>query len=184
MLENIKKLADIYGFTIREYKHKNNNCVAIEAMTIDNTKIDWIRCNLSTNMAYVVGDTDQCNIWFHRTRPDLKPGMIIDFVKDLNQALELGENGFLLEELIDPEDWQEIAGVHDAYNDTLYTNSDLITDRQEKIYKINVTWESFGVIDVKASSLKEAQRLAIEEGSLPEANYVPDSIKLLKDISG
>ena len=70
----------------------------------------------------ITGNTDQCNLWFYDTRPDLTPEKLIEFVKDLNEALEPDEP-ILLKTLIDPEDWQEIAEVRDASNDERYINN-------------------------------------------------------------
>lgn len=53
-----------------------------------------------------------------------------------------------------------------------------------KIYRINVVWSEWGVMEIKANNLKEAERKAIEEESLPDGNYVSGSITLDKDIDG
>ena len=52
----------------------------------------------------------------------LTPEKIIGFIKDLNEALEL-DKPIPLKTLIDPEDWQEIAGVQNAYDDERYMNN-------------------------------------------------------------
>ena len=82
----------------------------------------WIKYNMKEDTFSIIGNTDQCNFWFYDTRPDLTPDKLIEFVKDLNWALEPDEP-ILLKTLIDPEDWQEIAGVRDAYEDTRYINN-------------------------------------------------------------
>jgi|LSQX01.3.fsa_nt_gb hypothetical protein len=49
----------------------------------------------------------------------------------------------------------------------------------KKIYKIPVTFEMYGVMEVEAASLEEAKRLAIESEPLPEEkHYVDDSCQV------
>lgn len=46
----------------------------------------------------------------------------VAFFKEINHTLGLcGENRIKPSEWIDPEDWQTIADVHDAYTDVRYT---------------------------------------------------------------
>lgn len=47
---------------------------------------------------------------------------IVEFVKDLNEALGLEGDKILVKELIDPEDWQEIADMSNAYEDLRYAS--------------------------------------------------------------
>lgn len=47
----------------------------------------------------------------------------MSFVTELNAALEMGETPILLKTLIDPEDWQEIADIPDAYADPRYSGN-------------------------------------------------------------
>ena len=47
---------------------------------------------------------------------------IVEFVKDLNEALNIEGDKILVKELIDPEDWQEIADIRNAYEDLRYTS--------------------------------------------------------------
>jgi len=45
-----------------------------------------------------------------------------------------------------------------------------------KIWKIPVTWEMYGVMNVLADSLEEAKELALsDESSLPKGDYVDGS---------
>ena len=94
----------------------------IYAKNIDGEDCPWIEYIETLDVYSIVGNTDQCNLWFYDTRPDLTPEKIIEFVKDLNEALEPNKP-ILLKTLIDPEDWQEIAKVHDAYDDERYINN-------------------------------------------------------------
>lgn len=92
------------------------------AKNTDGEDYPWIKYVTSSDLFSIAGNTDCCNLWFYDTRPDLTPEKIIKFVKDLNKALEPNEP-ILLKDLIDPEDWQEIANVRDAYEDGRYTNN-------------------------------------------------------------
>ena len=92
------------------------------AKNTDGEDYPWIRYDKHDNTFSIEGNTDNCNLWFCDTRPDLTPDKLIEFVKDLNAALEPNES-ILLKTLIDPEDWQEIANVRDAYNDGRYINN-------------------------------------------------------------
>lgn len=92
------------------------------AKNTDGEDYPWIRYDEHDNTFSIEGNTDYCNLWFCDTRPDLTPDKLIEFVKDLNAALEPNEP-ILLKTLIDPEDWQEIANVRDAYDDGRYINN-------------------------------------------------------------
>lgn len=118
ILTNFLEVGYQYGF--RTELTKYGGC--IYAKNTDGEDIPWIKYIVSSNLYSITGNTDYWNLWFCDTRTDLTPEKIIKFVKDLNQALELNEP-ILLKDLIDPEDWQEIADVRDAYEDKRYTNN-------------------------------------------------------------
>ena len=92
------------------------------AKNTDGEDCPWIKYNEHVNTFSIKGNTDHLNLWFYDTRPDLTPEKLISFIKDLNWALEPNEP-ILLKDLIDPEDWQEIADVRDAYDDGRYINN-------------------------------------------------------------
>lgn len=94
----------------------------IYAKNTDGEDYPWIKYITSSDLFSIAGNTDQCNLWFYDTRPDLTPDKLIEFIKDLNEALEPDEP-ILLKTLIDPEDWQEIANVQNAYDDGRYINN-------------------------------------------------------------
>lgn len=51
-----------------------------------------------------------------------------------------------------------------------------------KLWKIPVTWEMYGVMNILADSLEEAKELAIsDEGVLPKGDYVDGSFALDED---
>lgn len=85
----------------------------------------WIEFHLApTNRVLLMGNTDQCNLWFCDTRKDLIPERIISFVRELNTFSERHCDTMIrLQDLIDPEDWQEIAHVRNAYEDIRYTTN-------------------------------------------------------------
>ena len=92
------------------------------AKNTDGEDYPWIKYIVASDLFSISGNTDNCNLWFCDTRPDLTPEKLISFIKELNWALEPDEP-ILLKTLIDPEDWQEIAEVRDAYEDERYTNN-------------------------------------------------------------
>lgn len=121
-LNDMVKIAEKYGFRakiINGYKHWNNDLntdnhrsVQISAKNTDNRLVTWFLWDSVRDVLY--GDnTDQCNIWLCNTRPDLTPEQLISFFTELCERAAL-------KTLVDPEDWQEIADVRDAYEDERY----------------------------------------------------------------
>lgn len=93
----------------------------LTARNTDGESVKWIYYNPKTDTVSYIGNTDVCNIWFCNTRKDFTPEKTIQFVDDLNNTFELqGEGRIQIKELIDPEDWQGIADIHDAYEDARY----------------------------------------------------------------
>lgn len=108
-----------YHFPIELY----NNELSVMAKNTDNDLVKWFSIKKIDDFytATLYGNTDHLNIWLCDTRKDLTPGSIIDFIKSVNKStLKIGIK-LPLRNLIDPEDWQEIADVKDAYLDDLYT---------------------------------------------------------------
>lgn len=58
------------------------------------------------------------------TRKDLTPDKITNFIYSLNYVLSNVDIEVELKTLIDPEDWQEIANVKDAFADPRYKDID------------------------------------------------------------
>ena len=115
-----KKLARKYGF---KYRVTENQFVFV-ANNTDGEPTDWITLD-KTNLMFhhtwhlsTAGNTDQNNLWFYQTRKDLTPKKIVSFIKSLSLLLNYNLKVY---RLIDPEDWQEIAKVNDAYDDVRYT---------------------------------------------------------------
>ena len=119
---------------------------------------------------------------------------IIATIKDL--ARSQGSYGRLYEELknlqnSDPESYEKLS--KDWESEGFETTLDLILYLEEgkhckrKFWKIPVTWECYGVVEVEGNTIEEALenfRKAEEEGegcALPEGNYVDGSFRLSDD---
>lgn len=119
----VADLAREYGFSA----HHLRNMVKIYAKNTDGQWTEWFSITMGeSGVAYTRGyNTDQCNIWLHQTRPDMTPERCVEFFQRLNDTLGLfGESAINLYSWIDPEDWQEIAGVNDAHEDPRYTGTE------------------------------------------------------------
>lgn len=113
-------IAKEYGFGAYCTKGK----VVITAEDTDGKRTEWFSIAVKDDgLVHVRGNnTDQCNIWLYETRPDMTPERCVEFFKRLSDAMGLlGEDGIKVRTWIDPEDWQQIAGVRDAYEDERYT---------------------------------------------------------------
>lgn len=120
MVETLTGFGKRYELEIETHGNK----ISIIASNINLQPVKWIVYNFLTDNVSLLGNTDNCNIWLHETRKDFTPEKCIEFVKDLNDALGLKDpDRFLLSELIDPEDWQEIAHIHDASMDERYATN-------------------------------------------------------------
>lgn len=116
-VERFKKLGEKYDFPVKTVGQKH----ILTAKNTDNEDVYWISYSEKTDMLRYLGNTDNCNIWLSETRKDFTPEKTIQFIKDLNEVFDLEDSEkFLLKNLIDPEDWQEIAKVNDAYDDIRY----------------------------------------------------------------
>lgn len=132
ILDEFKLLAQKYNFKIRN----NSNNISLCAKNTDGRWENWITYNLYKNSVAIVGNTDQCNFWFCNTRPDFTPEKLMDFVSELNEILNKIGYTVELKTLIDPEDWQEIAKVQDAYEDERYSGNKkkvMVSDEGEEI---------------------------------------------------
>lgn len=108
-----------YNFPIELYDDE----LSIMAKDTDKDLVKWFSIKKIKDFytATLYGNTDQLNIWLYNTRKDLTPDNIVDFVNSVNKStLKIGIK-LPLRNLVDPEDWQEIASVEDAYLDDLYT---------------------------------------------------------------
>lgn len=133
-MNKLKEVAKKYGFEYKEnYKvewsverDRNNNKIFIpldEVLLAKNTDgkcVIWIY--RKDNTIFVCGNTDNLNIWLSDTRKDLSADTLVEFCNELNEWAD--EYGWTvpLRVIIDPEDWQEIAGVEDALEDKRYSH--------------------------------------------------------------
>lgn len=134
--QEFSQLADKYGFKVLSQGSKFNLC----AKNIDNRWTPWITYDSQRDSVSFHGNTDQLNIWLCDTRKDLTPEKCLSFVDELNKIFYLtGKGRFLVKDLIDPEDWQELANVPDAYGDKRFvsgrhsTIDDIIASAGNKI---------------------------------------------------
>lgn len=120
MIQKVKELCKKYGFKLV----KDGVDYYICAKDTDRQWTRWVHYNPKADVVSYLGNTDHLNIWLYKTRPDLTPEILTQFVEDLNQTFELVRDDlFFLNELIDPEDWQEIADIPDAYSDKRYAKT-------------------------------------------------------------
>lgn len=113
-------IAKEYGFRSACTK----DTVTIASKNTDGKWTDWFSITIKEDgLVHIKGNnTDQCNIWLYETRPDMTPEKCVEFFKRLSDTVGLlGEDGIKMSTWIDPEDWQAISGVRDAYEDERYT---------------------------------------------------------------
>ena len=116
--EQLKNICKKYNF---KYVEHSENKISLCAKDTDKHWSDWIKLDLKNKEVLLVGNTDSCNFWFCDTRKDMTPDRIIEFGADLNTLLRNFNNGYVsVKTLIDPEDWQVIAQIKDAYDDNRY----------------------------------------------------------------
>lgn len=121
VIQKFKDLAQQYGFEIVQDNEKYSLCAKEK---YDEKWTPWINYYSDKDEVCCVGNTDNMNIWLCDTRKDLTPEMCVQFVDSLNEVFALsGDDKFFVRELIDPEDWQEIANVRDASEDIRYVGS-------------------------------------------------------------
>lgn len=124
-IDAFKAVAKEYGFKVMQYGDSYRLC----AQNTDHKWVSWVGFYPKEDKVSYFGNTDYLNIWLCDTRKDLTPEKCLQFVGELNNALELsGDDRFLVRNLIDPEDWQVIAQVYDAYKDLRYLSSGLSKD--------------------------------------------------------
>lgn len=126
-IDAFKAVAKKYGFKVMQYGDSYRLC----AQNTDHKWVSWVGFYPKEDRVSYFGETDYLNIWLCDTRKDFTPEKCLLFVGELNKALELtGDDRFLVRNLIDPEDWQEIAQVCDAHEDKRYLSSGLSKDAQ------------------------------------------------------
>ena len=117
-VKRFREVCQKYGFSTITLGDKE----VLVAKNTDNEDVNWIAYDTEKDTVSFSGNTDYLNLWFCETRKDLTPDKIVEFLKDLNEALDLEGDKILVKELIDPEDWQEIADMSNAYEDLRYAS--------------------------------------------------------------
>lgn len=113
-VEKFQELAEKYGFEAEQ----NDFMISLGAKNTDGEWTPWIRYNYHFEEVLICGETDTLNIWLSETRPDMTPEKCVAFVDELNKLFDFhGSDTIIIRDLIDPEDWQEIANVPDASED-------------------------------------------------------------------
>ena len=119
----LKQIAEKYNFRYeKNYKvdwnkkrDENNADVFIpltEALLAKNTDgKDTVWIYRIDNSVFCLGNTDNLNLWLSDTRKDLTVDKLVEFIKDLNDWSENYGWSIPTRVIIDPEDWQEIAGI-------------------------------------------------------------------------
>lgn len=121
MVECLTDIAKEYGFKATV---DGDHAITFQAKATNGRWVDWFTIIPDLDgVRHIKGNnTDQLNIWLGDTRPDMTPERCIKFFEEINHTLGLfGDNKIKPSEWIDPEDWQVIANVHDAYTDARYT---------------------------------------------------------------
>lgn len=130
--EQLKNICKKYNFKYKEYS-KDKICLC--AKDTDKHWEDWIKLDLKNKNLLLRGNTDNCNFWFCDTRKDMTPDKIIEFVADINTMLRKFNDSYItVKDLIDPEDWQQIAQVQDAYKDNRYNI---------KLEEVEFSWDNY-----------------------------------------
>ena len=109
------ELGKEYGFSMVDRGEK----VALRAKGYEGGYMDWLIYEVVRDAFTIKGNTDYMNIWLHGTRPDLTAEKLVEFNDRLNEIMQFGRKLELCE-YVDPEDWQEIAGIQYAYEDARY----------------------------------------------------------------
>ena len=132
IIMTLKQIAEKYNFRYeKNYKvdwnkkrDENNADVFIpltEALLAKNTDgKDTVWIYRIDNSVFCLGNTDNLNLWLSDTRKDLTVDKLVEFIKDLNDWSENYGWSIPTRVIIDTEDWQEIAGICDAYEDERY----------------------------------------------------------------
>lgn len=108
----------------------DGNYNVVKAKNTDGEWTKWFSFDKTKNIFIVRGNTDYLNIWLSETRKDLSAERLIAFANRLNKIAPVS-----ISELIDPEDWQEIAGVKDAFDDPRYFNREDVLICEECEYR-------------------------------------------------
>lgn len=130
-LNKVKETVERYGFRaeiveeisvternenrVFETKTVKNPSVFVFAKNTDGKEVKWFEYN-SNEDRYHGNNTDQWNIWLCDTRKDLTAEDLVTMFTEIEAEMRV---------FVDPEDWQELANVCDAYEDKKYTDMEM-----------------------------------------------------------
>lgn len=116
--KQLKNICKKFNF---KYNEISEDRISLCAKNTDRHWENWIELDLKNKDVSLIGNTDHCNFWFCDTRKDMTPDKIMEFVAELNTMLRDFNSSYIkVSNLIDPEDWQALANVKDAYDDDRY----------------------------------------------------------------
>lgn len=111
LYDELQDWCDEYGFKLTD---EDGEYIIWGIETVDEEPVEWLWYNPVTDIVQAT-DTDKNNMWLYESRPDLSADDIVEMIGRL--AVILDWDDLVVEKMVDPEDWQEIAGVRDAYAD-------------------------------------------------------------------
>jgi len=105
MKQALLLLVKEYGFDIKDFEET----LVIGVKDIEGNEVDWITYNKQTTEITLKGNTEECNIWFYKTRKDLSKYKIHIFTSRINTIFQLSDSEVLTRRsLISPADWVNI----------------------------------------------------------------------------
>ena len=114
---DLQEWCEDYGFELTE---ENGEYVIWGKETVDGNSVEWIWYDPVADTVQTT-DTDKNNMWLYEGRPDLSADDIVEMAKKLADILDWPDMS--IADIVDPEDWQEIAQVNDAYADSRFALS-------------------------------------------------------------
>ena len=103
----LKKSSEEMGFKVK----LGDDRVTVSARNKEGKLVEWFYWDRDRETYVVLGNTDHLNIWLCDTT-DLSADDLVKYFGRLQVAIK---------SFVDPEDWQEIGKVQDAYEDERYT---------------------------------------------------------------
>lgn len=120
----VEEICERFGFRVVDGEDAGNLAYdfngrvmdfVIQAENVDGNWADWIAFGEHEGWPELIScDTDRANIWLCQTRPDITADDICEFTDQIAEATDFEIE---VSNIVDPEDWQEIAGVANAYDD-------------------------------------------------------------------
>lgn len=191
-IRTLKKTVNKYGFRYKE----SDDIKTVLAKNTDGKWVEWFY--IKDNHLVLIGNTDHLNIWLYKTT-DLSVEAIVDFALEVGAITIRDTDEYIpLRAMVDPEDWQEIANVPDAYEDVIYTTAGDIFESSENDTKFTKTVSPFGSFeneelnkwyqlyaqmyyDFVDASMAHFYNRNIGERPIENCNTLEESIKAYKD---